>query len=179
MAMTNTLAIMIFSISARDNMQTGTKQGQVEATWPCPPRNFFILTLKQGYGEHFVSIAHAQTWVLLSLDEARSMLFTRAAMSSARAVRLSGMMGLHRIDADLEHQMAPTLAAPKDWIEIEERRRTFWGVFGIDCYASMATGWPTLMDPDDVRLIGPAQNTEMKRGQHYAGSDASFTGRVG
>lgn len=77
------------------------------------------------------------------------MLFTRAAISSAKAVRLVEMMGLHRIDGG-GHEMAPTLAPPRDWIDLEERRRTFWGAFAIDCHASISTGWPTLVNPDDV-----------------------------
>jgi hypothetical protein len=78
------------------------------------------------------------------------MLFTRAAMSSAKAVRLVEMMGLHRIDGG-GHEMAPTLAPARDWTDLEERRRTFWGVFCIDCHGSISTGWPTLINPNDVR----------------------------
>ncbi|KAM0509645.1 hypothetical protein ACHAP9_000143 [Verticillium nonalfalfae] len=109
----------------------------------------------RGYGEHFVTIAHAQTWGLLAMTEARSMLFTRAAMSSAKAVRLVEMMGLHRIDG-AGHDMAPTLAPPKDWTDVEERRRVFWGVFTIDCHASISTGWPTLIDPHDITTNLPS-----------------------
>lgn len=95
-------------------------------------------------------LSHAQAWALIATDEARSMLFTRAAMSSAKAIRLVQMMGLHRIDGG-GHEMAPTLAPPKDWTEVEERRRTFWGVFSVDTHASLSTGWPTLINPADVR----------------------------
>ncbi|KAF3355373.1 Glucoamylase [Verticillium dahliae VDG1] len=109
----------------------------------------------RGYGEHFVTIAHAQTWGLLAMTEARSMLFTRAAMSSAKAVRLVEMMDLHRIDG-AGHDVAPTLAPPKDWTDVEERRRVFWGVFTIDCHASISTGWPTLIDPHDITTNLPS-----------------------
>ncbi|KAM0653481.1 hypothetical protein ACHAO3_001541 [Verticillium nonalfalfae] len=76
-------------------------------------------------------------------------------MSSAKAVRLVEMMGLHRIDG-AGHDMAPTLAPPKDWTDVEERRRVFWGVFTIDCHASISTGWPTLIDPHDITTNLPS-----------------------
>lgn len=78
-------------------------------------------------------------------------------MSSARCVRLVEMMGLHRLDGD-GHEMAPTVAPPRDWTDLEERRRAFWGIFSIDCHASISTGWPTLIDPSDVgRLVLPTK----------------------
>lgn len=80
------------------------------------------------------------------------MFFTRAAMSSAKCVRLVEMMGLHRIDGDSQ-EMAPTLAPPTSWVDLEERRRAFWGAYCIDCHASIATGWPTLIDPNEVSVL--------------------------
>lgn len=70
-------------------------------------------------------------------------------MSSARAVRLVHMMGLHRLDCPPE-EVAPTLVPPRDWTELEERRRVFWGVFCIDSHCSVATGWPHLIDSSEV-----------------------------
>ncbi|PSR78720.1 hypothetical protein BD289DRAFT_508902 [Coniella lustricola] len=105
----------------------------------------------RGDGEHFLTVAHAQAWALIATNEARCMWFTRAAMSVARCIKLLHMMGLHRLDdPDSLHEMAPTLAPPKDWTELEERRRTFWGAFAIDSHASISTGWPILIDPDEV-----------------------------
>lgn len=31
-----------------------------------------------------------------------------------------------------------------------ERRRVFWGAFAIDSHGAISTGWPSLMDPDEV-----------------------------
>lgn len=69
-------------------------------------------------------------------------------MSSARCIRLTGMMGLHRLDDTTEEElpMAPMIVPPKTWVETEERRRLFWGAFAIDSYASISTGWPNLID---------------------------------
>lgn len=109
----------------------------------------------RGFGEHFLTIQHAQAWALIATDEARSLFFTRAAMSSAKCVRLVEMMGLHRIDGDGQ-EMAPTLAPPTSWVDLEERRRAFWGAYCIDCHASIATGWPTLIDPNEITTHLPS-----------------------
>lgn len=74
-----------------------------------------------------MSVAHAQAWALIATDEGLSMHFTRAAMSSARVVRLVTMMGLHRLDdPSVGDDISPVLEPPKTWIELEERRRVFW-----------------------------------------------------
>jgi Fungal specific transcription factor domain. len=115
--------------------------------------NSILLTYSQGEGEHFITIAHAQAWALVAMDEARSLWFTRAAMSTARCVRLVGMMGLHRLDSNLpeeEHPIAPMIPPHKDWVELEERRRVFWGSFCIDAYASISAGWPSIMETTQV-----------------------------
>ena len=75
-------------------------------------------------------------------------------MSCARSVRLAGMMGFHRLDAtqnEEEPPMAPMVAPPRNWAELEERRRLFWGGFCIDSYASISAGWPTLIDVEQAR----------------------------
>lgn len=78
------------------------------------------------------------------------MMFTRAAMSCSRGVRLVQMMGLHRLDGAAE-EISPTLLPPQDWAELEERRRVFWGIFCIDSHCSISTGWPHLIDASEVR----------------------------
>lgn len=96
------------------------------------------------------------------------MMFTRAAMSTARAVRLSAMMGLQRLDCE-PGEMPPAseylfenclstsemanlvkVPPPKDWTELEERRRTLWGIFCLDSHCSISTGWATLIDTSEV-----------------------------
>lgn len=86
-------------------------------------------------------------------DEARNLLFTRAGMSSARAVRLANMMGLHRLDTEDELPLAPMITPPNDWGELEERRRLFWAGYCIDSYASISAGWPTMIDRDQVSFL--------------------------
>lgn len=78
------------------------------------------------------------------------MLFTRASTSCAKAVRLCQMMGLDRLDGARD-DLPPALGPHSTWEELEERRRVFWGAFAIDSHASISTGWPALINPDDVR----------------------------
>lgn len=77
------------------------------------------------------------------------MLFTRAAMTSAKCIRLVQMMGLDRLDGERD-DLPPTLIPPTTWVEMEERRRTFWAAFSIDAHASISTGWPSLINSNDV-----------------------------
>lgn len=80
------------------------------------------------------------------------MLFTRAAMTSAKCVRLVQMMGLDKLDGG-SNNFPPSLAPPTSWTELEERRRTFWGAYCIDAHASIAAGWPSLIVCGDVRPL--------------------------
>lgn len=75
--------------------------------------------------------------------------FPRAWLSVGKASRLALMMGLNRLDGnglDVKQSIIP----PKDWTEREERRRTFWMAFCTDRYASIGTGWPMVIDENDV-----------------------------
>ena len=109
----------------------------------------------KGHGESMITIAHCQTWVLLSTYEFKLMYFPRAWMSAGRACRMSQMMGLHRLDGnglDVKQCLPP----PKDWAEREERRRTFWSCFCVDRYSSIGTGWPMTLEEKDILTVLPA-----------------------
>ncbi|KAI0399481.1 fungal-specific transcription factor [Xylaria palmicola] len=109
----------------------------------------------KGYGEHSITIAHCQTHVLLASYEFKMMYFPRAWMNTGAAVRLSQMIGLHRMDGnglDVKQCLPP----PRDWTEKEERRRTFWMAYCEDRYASIGTGWPMTVDERDIMTNLPA-----------------------
>lgn len=103
----------------------------------------------QGHGEAFVTLYHAQTWALTAFFEAKKTLFSRSWMSTGRAVRLCQMLGLYRIDMD-SFEVKTILPPPRDFIEAEERRRTFWASFYGDRWASAGTGWPMLVNEKEV-----------------------------
>ena len=112
-------------------------------------RKYIEIDEMKGQGEGFVSIAHAQAWVLIATYEFKMMYFPRAWLSVGRAARLVLMMGLNRVDGagmDVKQCLPP----PRDWTEKEERRRTFWMAYCVDRYASIGTGWPMCIDEKDV-----------------------------
>ncbi|PHH72878.1 hypothetical protein CDD83_4859 [Cordyceps sp. RAO-2017] len=141
----------------------------------------------RGHGEHFITLAHAQTWALVAGYEAKCMLFTRASMSSAKCVRLVQMMGLDRLDG-VQDDLPPALAPATSWAELEERRRVFWGAFAIDSHASISTGWPSLIDPNNVATRLPASEAAFLAGQEetapfleevfQGGGYSSFAGAI-
>ncbi|ROW11056.1 hypothetical protein VMCG_01094 [Cytospora schulzeri] len=120
-------------------------------------RKYIEADYVKGFGEHLISVAHAQTHVLLAQYEFKMMHFPRAWMSTGSAVRLCQMMGLHRLDGaglDVKQCIPP----PRDWTEREERRRTFWMAFTSDRYASIGTGWPMTIDEKDIITNMPASD---------------------
>ncbi|KAF4992996.1 hypothetical protein FGRMN_6800 [Fusarium graminum] len=118
-------------------------------------RQYVEADMMKGHGEAFVSVQHAQTWSLIAFYEARMLLFTRSTISVATCVRLCHMIGLDRLDGD-PLGMPPALGPPLTWAELEERRRIFWGVFAADSHCCISTGWPSLIDSDDIATRLPA-----------------------
>ncbi|KAK8088599.1 fungal-specific transcription factor domain-containing protein [Apiospora hydei] len=130
----------------------------------------------KGYGEHMISVAHAQTHILLASYEFKMMYFPRAWMSTGSAARLCQMIGLHRLDGsglDVKQCLPP----PRDWTEREERRRTFWMAFCQDRYASIGTGWPMTFDERDIMTDLPASEEafEMSRPEKTSTLSESMT----
>lgn len=114
-------------------------------------RKYLQLDEMKGHGEAMLTLAHAQAWILVASYEFRHMYFPRAWLSVGRASRMVQMMGLHRLDGqglDVKQCITP----PKDWVEREERRRTFWMAYCNDRYASIGTGWPMQMEESDVSI---------------------------
>jgi hypothetical protein len=62
------------------------------------------------------------------------------------------MLGLQHLDGDGQG-VKRILSPAKDWIELEERRRTFWASFYGDRWSSSGTGWPMIIDEKDVGRI--------------------------
>ncbi len=94
---------------------------------------------------------HAQTWGIIANYEAKKTYFSRSWMSTGRMVRLAHMLGLHILDAD-RLGVKTILPPARDWIELEERRRTFWAAFYGDRWASSGTGWPMIIDETEVHI---------------------------
>lgn len=96
-----------------------------------------------------IPLARPQAWILIAIYELLQMHFHRWWMSTARAVRLSQIMGLHLVDGT--RPLKRILPVAKDWTEVEEQRRTFWVAFVLDRYAAFGYGAPMIIDEKDVR----------------------------
>ncbi|TLD34526.1 hypothetical protein E2P81_ATG04691 [Venturia nashicola] len=117
----------------------------------------------KGHGEGIISVHHCQAWIIVTVYEFKNMYFPRAWQSTGRGVRMAQMLGLSRIDGsglDVKQCLPP----PKDWIEREERRRTFWMAFCEDRYASVGTGWPMTVDERDIMTNLPASEDSFEKG---------------
>lgn len=125
-------------------------------------RKYAQMDEMKGHGEGCMTIAHAQTWTIISFYEYKMMYFPRAWMSTGRSIRMSQMMGLHRLDGAMSG-CKQVLPPPRDWTELEERRRTFWTAYCSDRYGSMCTGWPMMIDNRDVGTNLPATEDAFER----------------
>ena len=73
-------------------------------------------------------------------------------MCSRRATALIQIFGLDRLDTD-DVGKRKILPPPADWVEQEERRRTFWAAFSSDRFASAGNGWSTGIDETQVIIV--------------------------
>ncbi|RFU80000.1 binuclear zinc transcription factor [Trichoderma arundinaceum] len=65
---------------------------------------------------------------------------------------------------DNDQVLAPDLAVAPDFVEIEERRRTWWVIFISDRFICATTGWPAQIDERDVRTFLPSSDEAFERG---------------
>lgn len=109
----------------------------------------------QGSGDDFATLAHVQTWALVAAYEAENAVGIRAFMSTRRAIGLSNMLDLHRIDDPslISKRSLQILPLPKDSIEAEERRRTFWYLFYGDRWVSAGPGRSIEIREEEVRIM--------------------------
>ncbi|UPK95977.1 hypothetical protein LCI18_006912 [Fusarium solani-melongenae] len=121
----------------------------------------------KGQGEYFTTIAHTQCWCLLATYESRNLLFSRASVSLSKSVRIAQMLGLHRLDSP-QQPMDPPLPPPRDYFEVEERRRTWWAIFCSDRFVGGITSWPALVNEKDIETRLPASDDAFELGTNEA-----------
>ncbi|KAI1087098.1 hypothetical protein F5B19DRAFT_486976 [Rostrohypoxylon terebratum] len=109
-----------------------------------------------------VPIEYIQSWLLLAHYESLQMNEWQALLTAGRAFRLVQMARLHDIDA-LDKTTAigtPGSEADDRFALLEERRRTFWVAYNLDCFLSWRNEWPLTLYEDMVatRLPAPEAN---------------------
>ncbi|KAF2172604.1 hypothetical protein M409DRAFT_49159 [Zasmidium cellare ATCC 36951] len=108
--------------------------------------------------DHLADVVQAQAWLLLAIYEFVRVDFRRGWMSAGRAFRRIQFMKLHEIDR------SDDLRSQSEWVEAEERRRTFWMAYSLDCFISLSNGSPrTFSEQADVRM--PAPEISFQSGQ--------------
>ncbi|KAF4484484.1 Citrinin biosynthesis transcriptional activator ctnR [Colletotrichum fructicola Nara gc5] len=143
----------------------------------------------RGDGQQFTSVAHAQAWSLIANFEAQQLFFAQSSMSLCKAIRIAQMLGLHRVDGQSVDAI-PLLSPPRDWVEAEERRRTWWVIYCSDRLVCGSTGWPAMINEHDIHTRLPASEKAFEAGLeeltspltsilHQEGQNfSSFAGRV-
>ena len=143
---------------------TSDKYENLQAIFYQRARKYLEIDEMKGFGQSILTLAHCQAWMLVAMYEFKNMFFPRAWMSTGRAIRLTQMLGLHRLDGTgLDVKM--TVPPPRDWTEREERRRTFWLTFWADRCASIGTGWPMSFEEKDILTNLPASDEAFQNSQ--------------
>lgn len=157
-------ALWSYACSAVDKYQSFTEMFYQRA------RKYAELDEMRGFGEHLFTVGHVQAWVIIANYEFKMMYFPRAWMSVGRAVRLAQMLGLNRLDGG-GLEVKECLPKPKDWVDAEERRRTFWAAYCFDRWASIGTGWPMNIDERDVSVHCDLSRTLLTATDPHRASD--------
>jgi len=120
-------------------------------------------------------ISTLQTMILLTVFEFLHANFGHAWMNCGRAGRMAVYFNLLRLDEP--HLFCKqTLTEARDWIDLEERRRTFWAAFMLDRIASLGTGWAGTLHEDDVTTFLPGPDEEYQAEVYIFNS--RLTGRL-
>lgn len=101
----------------------------------------------------YVEIEQAQAWILLAIYEFMRTNYRRGWMSAGRAFRLVQLMRLYEIDGPNSLTRQHDAIAQADWIETEEKRRTFWMAYTLDRLVSIRNEWPLTLHEQVVRLF--------------------------
>ncbi|KAH7069549.1 hypothetical protein BKA63DRAFT_555819 [Paraphoma chrysanthemicola] len=109
------------------------------------------------------TVYHAQCWHLIATFEAQRMYTTRSWMSAGKCVRLVQLMGLHQIDKPGSY--IGIIPEAKSFIELEERRRTFWAAYLTDRFASKCSGWPMAINKHEIYTNLPSSEYAFENGE--------------
>ncbi|KAI0412773.1 fungal-specific transcription factor domain-containing protein [Xylaria grammica] len=89
-------------------------------------------------------IEHVQAWLLLAIHELMFIDFRRGWISAGRAFRLI------RLDWARYTDGLSSDCAPAQWIETEQKRRTFWMAYCLDRFMSLRSGSPPTFSEQNV-----------------------------
>ena len=108
-------------------------------------------------------IGELQALCLVAIFEFMQTMFPQAWATVGRAGRLALYLNLYTLDG-AKPPMKTTIPAPRDFIELEERRRTLWVTYEVDRLASVGTGWPFSLQDADILTRLPTSNEDFALG---------------
>nr|D2E9X1.1 RecName: Full=Depudecin biosynthesis cluster-specific transcription activator DEP6; AltName: Full=Depudecin biosynthesis cluster protein 6 [Alternaria brassicicola]ACZ57549.1 predicted transcription factor [Alternaria brassicicola] len=117
--------------------------------------------------DHLNDLNFLQALLLIGRFEAMNRKLERSGLTLGRAAMLCKLLKLHQMDKsehsqgmqNRETQSGPRLALPhtKDPVLLEERRRTFWGLYILQSYVRTRTGWEfQLEDTKNLQINLPS-----------------------
>ncbi|SCV72836.1 BQ2448_4373 [Microbotryum intermedium] len=129
-----------------------------------------------------LTVETVQVLCICTMIEMGSSDHQRAFLSIGQAVRISAMLGLHRMDEDRlagltaqpsSRRLRPPALhqLPDDPLMLEECRRTMATVLCVDRLESACVGWPTALAEHDVRLLLPCDELLFESGQCEEGDN--------
>ncbi|XXH04515.1 hypothetical protein Hte_010931 [Hypoxylon texense] len=101
-------------------------------------------------GLAMTEMEQVQAWLLLAIHEFMCVDFTRGWVSAGRAFRLIQLNWLQYSDG------ADVSLAQTDWVDAEQKRRTFWLAYCLDRFISVRNNSPlTFSEQNTIRLPAP------------------------
>lgn len=94
-----------------------------------------------------IDIEQVQACILLAIYDLMRTDYRRGWMTAGRAFRLVQLMRLYEID------VPNSMATQTDWIETEEKRRTFWMAYSLDRFISIRNGGPLTLSEQVVSVL--------------------------
>ncbi|KAK5656796.1 hypothetical protein OQA88_4344 [Cercophora sp. LCS_1] len=100
----------------------------------------------------------AQAWIFLAIYEIMQVDYDRGWLSAGRCFRLVQLMKLYEIDA-------PSGIEESDlsWVDLEERRRTFWMAYSLDRFINLINQMPLTLTEQVIFTRLPAPESAFQR----------------
>ena len=100
-----------------------------------------------------IDVEQAQAWILVTIYEFMRTNYRRGWTSAGRSFRLVQLMRLYELDNSDTVPIQQHGTTHIDWVETEEKRRTFWMAYSLDRFVSIRDGWPLTLHEQVVRLL--------------------------
>ena len=108
-------------------------------------------------------IGELQALCLVAIFEFMQTMFSQAWATVGRAARLAIFLNLYSLDS-AKPPVKVSIPGPRDFIDLEERRRTLWATYQVDRLASVGTGWPFSLQDADIVTRLPTSNEDFALG---------------